>query len=593
MSTARFLRLSFLATSLAASASAQLEHDLTIPWTSGLGAANALNRAVAVDASGDGRLDLFVRGGTDNSRIFFFDNVWGGGGGLATGIACNDFAAAPGQGPDGIGALAFVDAAGLKLLVRNELKIDEPSTLEFQAPTLIAADHWTGALRVRVGDLDNAGSPDYAGVRDDGRSIIVRLGGASSDVEFDIGRDVLDIAILQWNASPAREIAVLTNLGVEIRSGAGAVIDAVPVAGHTSRAFAVLPVPGDKDRLAWLGTEGTSGPAKFALLKRVAPKVENLVVLDASDQTAVGLATGDIDGDGETDVVVTRTSTPLPWVLFNLAPSTPWFDPQDTQCKTVPSGWTTSQTAVGQPVLARFANGARAELVLPAHSSNSAELALFHQPSYGLTSADVFLFDATQNDPDVRFDAPTTPAERVLAFTLNFGTEVLAPPSGTEDRRLEFLMWKGVGGGNVSTLIDKRYWINWPSSVEDTDLRIAGLTVAMEEGSNSTACDFIPRFIEVRQIRVTTNGAITESGPAYGFGIVRAMEDVSVYPPWGPEGADLIDGSTMDHFTCEVPGPEGAIHARAIVRRRPPNPVAGQPPTYPVVNTTGATATHN
>jgi len=560
---------------LAAPAAAQLEHEVSVPWNTALGSPGLLGRSTSIDATGDGRLDLFVRGGAGNAEIVFFDGVWSGSGSLNTGIACRDFDAAPNAGPDEIGALAFVNSSGLNLLKRNPLA---SPTFAFESPTSVAAGPWIDAKIVRTGDVDGVGSLDYVGVKADGRTLILRANGGPSDLEVDVGRDILDVVLVNWAPGAAREIAVLSLQGVEIRSGSLSPIDALVVAGHNSVAIASLAVPSEAvDRLAWIGKKVATGRTHFALLRQALPRVHNLLELDAQDATAFGISTGDVDGDLDTDVVITRTSTGAPWYLAS-APyaQTPWFSGKVEI--SVPS----PTMSVGQAVLARFANDDTTELVLPAYSGSNAKLELFISPMVSrLVSADVFQFvpDIFEDDPEVLLLVDPNPQFREVRFQLNFLNESLAPPAVGEDRRFEVTVWKvAQGSNNVAPNAETRYWIDWPAVTPYQGFILHGVRLPLP-APDSVHCDLVPRFIEVRQVRTTPAGVVIESGPTYTFGVSRGNADYGQYWPSGQshEFADLrlISGVPNSNFFCPDPA-DSPVHASAIVIRRKPNPVAGQ-----------------
>ncbi len=560
---------------LAASAGAQtFQHDGTIPWDPALGSPGVLNRTVAVDASGDGRLDLFVRGGPNDNQIVFFDGPWTGAGGLTTGIACADFDAAPGQGPNDIAALAFVGSTGLCLLARNALTSE---TFEFQSPTNLSEGPWINAKLVRTGNVDGAGSLDYVGVKSDGRTLILRANGGPTNLEVNVGRDILDVVLVDWGPAGASEIAVLSAQGVEIRSASLAAVDAIsPSPGYVSKAIAALAVPNENDRLAWIGTKVATGTTHFAVLKRLATRVENLRELDASDATASRILTGDYDADGDTDVVISRTSSIAPWYITSSGTiqSMPWFGAKST----VDMG-EAGPTNAGAPVLARFANEPYLELVIPTFETNTAELDLFvFEPVERLLGADVFLFAPVQNYDVLFLDDDAVPADpqvREMRFQVNFQDEVLASQGLPDNRRLEVTIFQGVAGNNVSNLIDKRYWIAWPQAIVDTTLTFHDIRFKLPVGATQD-CTVVPRFIEVRQVRVTSNFAVIESGPTYTFGIARHTGDFLQYwPGFGEESVLLKNPQDQNSsFPCQQSFSTNPVHASAIVIRRKPNPIS-------------------
>lgn len=568
--------------------SAPFNLEARIPWGPSLGAPNALNRTVAGDASGDGYLDLFVRGGTGDNRIVYFDSLWSPAGSINTGIACADFDIAPGKGVDGAAALAFVDGTGLW-----HLKFDR-TTGTFLSPVIVAdGAAWANAQLVRTGNFDVASALDYAGVKADGHTLVLRANGGPSNVEVDVGSTILDMAFLQWAPGSGHQLAVLTPGGVQLYLGTGGGAGSVPMPGYTSKAMAVLPVPSAVDRLAWIGTT-PAGKTAFAVLRRQTPAVENLVELDPTDTSADSLTTGDMDGDGDTDVIVGRSSNRSPWYIPNGAAAVPWFNPTSKMT----FAWSSVYSAAGAPVVAPFVNGELPRLVVPTYApAGGAELAVFAHTANDLSSSDVFLFQPATSYQVQLLTAPDTQQgvpQRDLHFQMNFQGEVLAaPPTGPEDRRLEVTIYDGHPTTNNTTSgMDRRYWIGWPANIATADVTFDGIRFALPD-VGSDDCDLVPRFVEVRQIRIGYGTTIVESGPTYTFGVIRNEADMDQYDPlWGPEAADLLHGNPLASFDCISNPGDNAVHASALVRRNKPLPVSDpSPPPVPLPDQTTATAT--
>ncbi len=579
---------------LSTSAAAQFGYEDTIPWGASLGSPGTLGRSVALEATGDGQLDLFVRAGTNNDHLVFFDGIWQGSGGLDTAITCNDFDAAPAQGPSGIAALAFVDSGGLKLLQRNAMS---SSSFAFETPTTLEAGSWAGAKMLRVADLRGTGGLDYVGVKADGQSLLLRSNTGSGWVttEVNTGRDILDIVLLNWTPTTNWEIAVLSSQGVDIRNLSLNQADSVVVSGHTSTSIARIPAtPPSTDYLAWIGTNLSTALTDFAVLHRIAPRVDNLAELSSWDWSATKLTTVDFNNDGIVDVLVTRGSTRALWQMLNSGTSStpPAFDPtQKTELT-----WTSSMQHSGPPVAAHFECSLNVmDLVVPAYSGTNAELALFRKamPLF-LTGNDLFRFAQDPNDPvppEVLFLESPSQTTFEFQFMINFGDEVLTPPgSGTaENRHLEVTIFTGYPGMtnvyNTQSSIN-RYWIDWPAGgVQATDLTLSGLYVSLPANPDPPLeCAVLPRFLEVRQIRVDSAGTtVIESGPTYTFGHIRNVTDQQTYlPSGGFEEAELLTGSTHQNFGCEDNSGINPVHARAIVMRRKPNPITNTPILLPL-----------
>ena len=591
---------------LSASAAAQWTLETRVPKSAVLGSADPKG-SVALEATGDGHLDLFVRFG---SAIAFFDNVWQGGGGVATGVTCTDFAAAPGEGPGGVAALAFVDAAGLKLLRRNAIY---STSFAFDAPVLLEAGSWTGAKIVRAADLDRNGTTDYVGLAADGRTILLRRDTGSGPVttQVDTTRDQIDIVLLNWQGSENLEIAALSNNGVEVRNLNLGQVDAIAPSGHNSVAIARLPLPAPTeadpghiyDALAWIGTNTVSLHTDFAVLRKAAPRIQNLGELDPVDASAASLATGNLSGTpvnagtglAATDVVVQRASGRALWFLKNTSSTAePLFDLANKS----DIDWSSNMANSSSPVVARFSGAKRAEVLVPAYGATEAELAILRSPMASVGSSDILrLLPENSNDvPPEALCMPVSsqPLQREFRVGVRFPTKEIADPQGSSEAlRIEVTIFTGAPGlPNVLNTVSEheRYWINWPANwVNNVDLVLQGLNIYAPSGSGGEeTCEFAPRFFEIRQVRVnTTNLTVVESGEAYTFGYCRNNTDYTTYWPTtgSNEGVDLHThvNDSQSYFTCNAGGGNiNPVHAQAIVARRKPNPLQPAPVLLPV-----------
>jgi hypothetical protein len=234
-------------------------------------------------------------------------------------LAVDDIDVLPAGAPGGADALAGVGAQGLTLTWFDE------AADAFVTSTL-ATGPWLGARRVRALDADGDGLCDLVGIGADGRSLLV-LDALGSALDFAplaggmAGAPVRELCGVQWDNDAGLELALLTDLGVEVRETGGTLRDAW-LSTLPGGAIARLRQVGiAKDRIAWITAYAPPG---LQYLMTLAPggAVQDLVDLGALDAfSALG---GDYDLDGDDDLLVSHHySNELIWFENERSPGAP------------------------------------------------------------------------------------------------------------------------------------------------------------------------------------------------------------------------------------------------------------------------------
>ena len=230
----------------------------------------------------------------------------------------NDVATLRAGAPTGRDAVALVSAAGLELCWYD----DASAGLAFLS---VAAGPWAGAGTVRTADIDASGRDDVVGVKPDGVSVLTRLAGPTwgcfvGGPGFQTQAPVNELVLLQWDADIDLEIAVLTDLGVEVFDLDGTSLRQFSAALPGGALCRIGQQSAARDRLVWITQ--FAPPAQQLLMTLSPLGVDDLVDLGALD--AFAAVPTDYDNDGDDDVLIShRYSYDLLWIENQRSPSSP------------------------------------------------------------------------------------------------------------------------------------------------------------------------------------------------------------------------------------------------------------------------------
>jgi hypothetical protein len=223
-----------------------------------------------------------------------------------------------GAGAGGLDALATVGPAGLRR------QWYEPATQSL-AWAAIETTAWAGAKLVRAADLDGDGLSDLAGIGADGRSVLFQMATGSATAfsagpGFSAQASVRDLVLLQWDLDLPLEVALLTDLAIEVHDQGGALLDTFTGAIPGGTFCAIGQAGQTRERLAWI-TE-YAPPAYQYLMVLGSAGVTDIVDLGALDAFAV--VPTDYDLDGDDDILIShRFSYELLWIKNQRTPQNP------------------------------------------------------------------------------------------------------------------------------------------------------------------------------------------------------------------------------------------------------------------------------
>lgn len=537
-------------------------------------------RMRAGDPDGDLRPDVFVRGApapsgaTGSHEIVFLFAPWAGSASAKLAQTANDFDVLPGTAAAPATKLAIVGSTGLHLVAWDPLQ-----TPPFGATLVTSDSAWLGATFVRCAELDGSPGTDYVGVASDRRTVLLRSSTGTNWPGFVSAADIVAVEPLQWIAGGAQEFAVLTENGMRVHHGDGTLIDNFNLPSPRESTIAVVRYGASgPDRVAWACALSPGQPWAFQVYRSASPQTEPLIVLPFAG--VAGMATADMDRDGDWDLVVASRETSTLRVYSHGDADGYLRAYAATRSQAVTDASLTPPGVLpydGAPVFADLGNDGRADLLVPVQFEVDFEgepvlvsrfEALRSRLPSSSSSEDVLAAIGRLEFEDIGTEAR-------VAFhmnTLDFHVDAT---------HLQVLPW---------TQADAQSYLDQHSDgpvrrfpIDGAQFPTADSTwgVELEVSLPGTVCEMPIRWFEVRLVEVDDD-VVVRAWPTYVFAVIA---DPDNFCPL--DVANNVERELEPSPHCGLPpscqsGGEGNWPSAAITRRRKADPPPGIVPIVPV-----------
>ena len=269
-------------------------------------AAGSFDRVEAGYLTDDHYVDVvFLAGGTLHMAMSI--EAWDAAQDL--GIAAADFAVVSGASPHGLDAIAYSDAFGMHWLYFD------PSTGDFAAPENFPAPRVGNALRIRAADVDGDGAQDLTALSFDGLRVYDYDNVASKPtptIRFLTGGIAFDIVLANYDGLGDLDLIALRGDAVSSVDSSGTLVTLSAIPGQTRGIAAFFDSSMLTDRIAVIAESGG-----LDTLYLVDDSVSPMQTIGLSTGAASNVTSGDLDDDGEDDLIISHGMTHEVLALFN------------------------------------------------------------------------------------------------------------------------------------------------------------------------------------------------------------------------------------------------------------------------------------